>query len=327
MIHLHQWDLVLMDMYMPVMDGVAATQAIRLLDGFDTLPIIALTANARQSDLDRCLQAGMNDYVLKPINPDELSQVLLRWIQARVVDSTRDGELPIQTKEWIAQRRRDRPDGITAQSELPVNIVGLDVSLGLTRTLGKVPLYLSIVRKFIQQQSLFSESFNQALGSGNVGEAERLVHTLQSTASNIGAMPLASEAARLEERLRLGESAEMVGADTERLLGGLTKLLEQLKESVWSAPEFGRGQVDQAEFETVCLDLLLSLKNDDVAALKVFRAHHDLLKLTLRTDFLVLQKMIESYDFSAAHGLLLKLCQQQLVEIPVKSLRGQHEQE
>jgi hypothetical protein len=73
--------------------------------------------------------------------------------------------------------------------------------------------------------------------------------------------------------------------------------------------------------------LLLSLKNDDVAALKVFRAHHDLLKLTLRTDFLVLQKMIESYDFSAAHGLLLKLCQQQLVEIPVKSLRGQHEQE
>jgi PAS domain S-box-containing protein len=327
MIHLHQWDLVLMDMYMPVMDGIAATQAIRLLDGFDTLPIIALTANARQSDLDRCLQAGMNDYVLKPINPDELSKVLLRWIQARVVDSARDGESPTQTKEWVAQRRRDRRDGITVQGELPVNILGLDVSLGLTRTLGKVPLYLSILRKFIQQQSLFSESFNQALKSGNVGEAERLVHTLQSTASNIGAMPLATEAGRLEERLRLGEPAEMVRADTERLLGGLTKLLEQLKESVWSEPEFGRGQVDQAEFETVCLDLLLSLKNDDVAALKIFRAHHDLLKLALRIDFLMLQKMIESYDFSAAHGLLLKLCQQHLVEISVKSLRGHHEQE
>jgi CheY-like chemotaxis protein len=81
MIHLHQWDLVLMDMYMPVMDGIAATQAIRLLDGFDTLPIIALTANARQSDLDRCLQSGMNDYVLKPINPDECAAELQLYLR------------------------------------------------------------------------------------------------------------------------------------------------------------------------------------------------------------------------------------------------------
>lgn len=326
MIHLHQWDLVLMDMYMPVMDGIAATQAIRLLDGFDTLPIIALTANARQSDLDRCLQSGMNDYVLKPINPDELSRVLIRWIPAKVVHHAGEDQSQTQAKEWVAQRRRERRDGSKVNEELPVNIEGLDVSLGLSRTLGKVPLYLSILRKFIQQQSMFGESFNRALASGNAGEAERLVHTLQSTAGNIGAMPLAAEASRLEDRLREGDSAEMVRADTDRLLGNLTNLLDQLKEGVWSEPEFGRVQVDRATFEAVCLELLSLLKNDDVAALKIFRAHHDLLKLALLTDFLVLEHMIESYDFSEAYCLLLKLCQQHVIEVPVKTLRGPHEQ-
>ncbi len=208
---------------------------------------------------------------------------------------------------------------------MPVNIEGLDISLGLSRTLGKVPLYLSILHKFIQQQSMFGESFNQALASGNAGEAERLVHTLQSTAGNIGAMPLAAEASRLEDRLREGDSAEMVRVDTDRLLGNLTNLLNTLKESVWSEPEFGRVQVGRAEFEAVSLELLL-LKNDDVAALKIFRAHHDLLKLALLTDFLVLEHMIESYDFSEAYCLLLKLCQQHAIEVPVKTLRGPHEQ-
>jgi two-component system sensor histidine kinase/response regulator len=267
----------------------------------------------------------MNDYVLKPINPDELSRVLIRWIPAKVVHDVGDGQSPTQAKEWVAQRRRERRDVGKANGGLPVNIKGLDVSLGLSRTLGKVPLYLSILRKFIQQQSLFSESFNRALELGNVGEAERLAHTLQSTAGNIGAMPLATEASRLEDRLREGDSAEMVRVDIDRLLGNLTNLLDQLKESVWSEPEFGRVQVDRAAFEAVCLELLSLLKNDDVAALKIFRAHHDLLKLALLTDFSVLQHMIENYDFSESHDLLLKLCQQHVIEVPDKTLRGPHE--
>jgi two-component system sensor histidine kinase/response regulator len=154
MIHRHPWDLVLMDMYMPVLDGIAATQAIRLLKGFETLPIIALTANARQSDLDRCLAAGMNDYVLKPIDPEALSKVLVRWVQAKATPLTGNVETTTESKEWVGRGRIERRNGNSRQRLLPVNIQGLDVALGLSRTLGKVPLYLSILRKFIKQQSM-----------------------------------------------------------------------------------------------------------------------------------------------------------------------------
>lgn len=72
------YDLVLMDMQMPVMDGVTATRAIRAL-----LPVIAMTANTMQADRERCIEAGMNDYVAKPIEPDELWKALLKWIKPR----------------------------------------------------------------------------------------------------------------------------------------------------------------------------------------------------------------------------------------------------
>lgn len=317
MILLHQWDLVLMDMYMPVMDGIAATQAIRSLKGFESLPIIALTANARQSDLDQCLAAGMNDYVLKPIDPEALSKVLVHWIQAKTISVTPDGAEASELKVWTGRRSLERSNSISMQRALPVNIQGLDVDLGLSRTLGKVPLYLSILRKFISQQSMFIKSFKQALDLGRVGEAERLVHTLQSTAGNIGAMSLAAEAGQLENRLRMGESPEALKLSADSLLVNLARLLEQLNERIQPESELGRVQIDRSEFESVCLKLLVCLKNDDIDALKVFRAHRDLLELVLLSDFLVLHNIIESYDFSAAYLLLVRLCQQHAVEVPV----------
>jgi CheY-like chemotaxis protein len=82
MVENNQYDLVLMDMQMPVMDGIEATRAIRLDPRFGDLPIIAMTANAMAADRDRCLEAGMNDHIAKPIEPEELFRVLAQWIRS-----------------------------------------------------------------------------------------------------------------------------------------------------------------------------------------------------------------------------------------------------
>ena len=83
MVGKNNYDLVLMDMQMPVMDGIAATRAIRLKPQFQSLPIIAMTANVMESDRERCTEAGMNDHLAKPIDPEALSAALLRWIKPR----------------------------------------------------------------------------------------------------------------------------------------------------------------------------------------------------------------------------------------------------
>jgi two-component system, sensor histidine kinase and response regulator len=81
MVQQRDWDVVLMDMQMPVMDGLEATQCIRKLANRASLPIIAMTANAMQRDRERCLAAGMNDFVTKPVDPEELFKVLMKWAQ------------------------------------------------------------------------------------------------------------------------------------------------------------------------------------------------------------------------------------------------------
>jgi two-component system sensor histidine kinase/response regulator len=87
------YDAVLMDMQMPIMDGIAATRAIRSDPRFQDLPIIAMTANAMAADREKCLNAGMNDHIGKPIDPDELFSVLLRWARRRNVEVTLEPHL------------------------------------------------------------------------------------------------------------------------------------------------------------------------------------------------------------------------------------------
>ncbi|MCJ9713253.1 response regulator, partial [Bordetella hinzii] len=128
------YDIVLMDMQMPVMDGITATQEIRKLPRFAALPIVAMTANAMESDRQRCLDAGMNDHVPKPIEPEQLWRTLLRWIKPR----HSPGDITLLSAPGSL-------DGIG----LPSAIDGLDVDNGLRRVLGNKSLYLLMLRRFL----------------------------------------------------------------------------------------------------------------------------------------------------------------------------------
>lgn len=180
-----QYDIVLMDMQMPVMDGVTASREIRKNSKFALMPIVAMTANAMVGDREKCMQAGMNDHIAKPIDPKKLFSMLVKWIPA--------------AKNKI---KNDRMLIKLNKQELEFNIPGLDSELGLRRVLGKKKLYLNLLRKYASGQKNIFVEMKDMLSRGDWYSAERLAHTLKGVSGTIGAVSIQDKAEILERALR-----------------------------------------------------------------------------------------------------------------------------
>ncbi|MDB5881084.1 MAG: hypothetical protein JWP43_962, partial [Ramlibacter sp.] len=185
------YDLVFMDMQMPVMDGVTATREIRKHARLELLPIVAMTANAMEQDRRKCMEAGMNDFLIKPIDPQEMTAILARWVRPR--------RAPTVTARAIAPQ----PAGPGADG-LPQGIAGLDTVLGLSRMMGKKTLYLAMLRRYVDGQKQVVTDIRQALACGDPATAERLAHTTKAVSANVGATLVQERAADLEAALRDG---------------------------------------------------------------------------------------------------------------------------
>ena len=190
MINEKDYDLVLMDMQMPVMDGVAATRAIRSNPRFLSLPIIAMTANAMESDREICIKAGMNDHVAKPIDPDHLFATLKRWITVRGPVPSSDAP-PKEAGKLIAE----------IPPQIPA-IEGVDVVDGLKRVGGNQRLYKELLVKFAAKYADADVQISSALQSGDGNAAERIAHTVKGVAGNIGIKEVRFAAERLEKAIR-----------------------------------------------------------------------------------------------------------------------------
>ena len=190
----HDYDLVLMDMQMPVMDGIAATKAIRSNPRFRELPIIAMTANAMDADREICRQAGMNDHISKPIDPDAMFATVIRWIKPRRAQTS---EAPAQKVE--AASSQNLPD-------LP-EINGVDIKDGLKRVGGNRRLYRDLLMKFAAKHSDAGLQISDALHIGDRSTAERIAHTVKGVAGNIGIRPVQFAAEKLEKAIRESDSA------------------------------------------------------------------------------------------------------------------------
>jgi len=185
------YDLVLMDMQMPVMDGVTATLEIRKQRALAGLPIVAMTANAMQRDRERCLNAGMNDFITKPIDPDDLCKVLLRWIKPRTVED------PVKTPDHAPATAP-----ATSPDEALARVHGLDASAGMRRMMGKKPLYLAMLRRYVDGQRSCPAELRHALDTGDWPTAERLAHTAKGVSGSIGAVQVPERAEALELAIR-----------------------------------------------------------------------------------------------------------------------------
>jgi two-component system sensor histidine kinase/response regulator len=207
------WDLVFMDMHMPVMDGVTATQRIRAMSKYDQLPIVAMTANAMEQDRRKCLDAGMNDFLIKPIDPDEMWNILLRWIRPRA------------STEAPAVVKAPAP---AAADGVPQGIEGLDTKLGLSRMMNKKPLYVAMLKRYMVGQRDVLGDIRGAIARGDFETAERLAHTTKAVSGNVGAVIVQQRGADLEMGLREKRGASELAPLVEALDGAMTPLLAQL---------------------------------------------------------------------------------------------------
>ncbi|OSM04035.1 PAS domain-containing protein [Magnetofaba australis] len=176
------YQAILMDVQMPTMDGFEATRQIRALLG-DKIPIIAMTANAMSGDRERCLEAGMDDYVSKPVDPNQLFRVLSQWVSGEtspVVDGIID----------------EQPPWLTALA-----IPGLDAQKGLSHCANSSKLYLELLHRFASEQAGAPGEMRRLSEAGAFAEAERVAHTYKGLAGSLGARSLQSAAGDLERAL------------------------------------------------------------------------------------------------------------------------------
>jgi len=232
------FDLILMDIQMPDMDGYEATRAIRDYEAgkrqesglssvsSDFTPIVAITAHAMSGDRKKCLEAGMNDYVSKPISPRELFSAIIRWIKPASLQKTaslnfctpepgnaepqfgvetlRGAEIAFLQK--TASLNFCTPEAETVNTGEPL-LTGINIKDALER-IGDRELFRKILLKFKENHSNVSDEINVALKNGDTELALRLAHTIKGVAGNISAHDLYKAALELETGLRQGSSRE-----------------------------------------------------------------------------------------------------------------------
>jgi two-component system, sensor histidine kinase and response regulator len=280
------YDAVLMDMQMPVMDGIEATRIIRSDARFETLPIIAMTANALASDRVLCLDAGMNDHIAKPIDPDQLFSVLLRWIKR------------IDAGTGVAHMRA-RPHG-SKERETALVVPGFDVPAGVRRTGGNRKRYEALLHKFIEQQGGAGATIEAALAKGDAAAAERAAHSLKGVAATLGANALSEAAARVETAVRNGKDA---GPEFRTLAILLETILAGLRAALPDSSIDGTGHLagDPNDVQEPLIRLKQLLETDDgEAADFIIDARQRLAGVLTPAEIRALSERVGKFDFDDA---------------------------
>lgn len=295
-----RYDIVLMDMQMPVMDGVTATREIRRIERLADLPIVAMTANVMQADLERCAEAGMNDYLTKPIEPDRLWAALLKWIKPRQpTPDSRESASNNATGIDAASRGAVRTGPASSlSSALPATIAGIDLALGLKQALNKPALYLSLLRQFVQGQHSACARIEAAIQAGDWATAEREAHTLKGTAKTIAAAKIPELAQEMETLLHQKPGADAVFERLPILRDLVDRQIAAIRAALPDTePTPLASQASSAQRAEVIEQLALLLAEDDSQAVELFEEHAELIKSAYPAHFAAMAQQIRGYSF------------------------------
>ncbi|MES9936594.1 MAG: response regulator [Sedimenticola sp.] len=301
-----EFDAVLMDVQMPVMDGLEATRVIRQIPGYESLPIIAMTANAMVGDRERCLDAGMNDYVAKPVDPADLYHALVHWVPPKVMELPMAPELPgathVETEEFPA-------------------LSGVEVANARKHVGGNLKLYMQLLKKFRKNQAGAADEVVHSLEAGDLDTARRIAHTLKGVSGNLGARRLFEAARDLEECIKKDDEScvQRQMPEVREAMGQILEAIEKLDRPA-DIPA-AKQVVDDADMEEIgahLKELGALLADADTAAGRYLADLMEQHRATpLYDGFEEMESLVEDYDFAEALEVMRRMAEELNIKLEI----------
>ncbi|MFZ7127140.1 MAG: response regulator [Desulfobacterales bacterium] len=314
------FDAVLMDIQMPKMNGYEATRQIRELPGGSSIPIIAMTAHAMKGDEEKCLEAGMDGYIAKPVNQDRLFHTLSRLLQTRArspesMTSDEDeepGDTGVDRGE-VPEGEHVPADGTAGEKDgmLPARLPGIDIGRTMEASSIDGPTLKRIMIRFRTDNLDTSEKLMQAYAANDREQVLQMAHSLKGSAANIGAGELQLAAHALETACRQKFSADAPPHGVESLLAKVASELNRVLESIqtletpasWEATEQISGDIG-LQFEALLTQLAETLDQADPdRIMKLIPTFSQLGAHCKRVDpfrLRTLENQINRYDYDQA---------------------------
>jgi signal transduction histidine kinase/CheY-like chemotaxis protein len=317
------FDAVLMDIQMPVMDGYEATKAIRQDLGKTDLPILAMTAHAVSEERDKCFQIGMNDHIAKPINRKILFLALSKWIGEAAERQRGKQAADVDISQLaVASRERHTLDPLKqllAEAERGESPAGIDFAGGLQRVEGNEKLYLKLLRSFCREQKEALDKIPKLIEQANRKEARHFAHGLKGVAGNIGMSDVQELASRAEQKAGYGTVEEFQEV-FQKLIQELRQIIEYLAPRV-EPPEEQRKQVgtagpadehDRRKALLLLRRLAVLLEQSDFSSLQFLEGNQGIVRALLDESSLSkLTGSIEGFHFKNALHLINEIIEGQ----------------
>ncbi|MCX7966848.1 MAG: Hpt domain-containing protein [Syntrophorhabdaceae bacterium] len=280
------------------MDGFEATRRIKGIDSLKDLPIIALTAHAIKGDREKCLSAGMNDYITKPINSEEFYKTLMKWIKPKkMMTSTSEDFIKVSGDEII---------------ELPTKIEGIDIDKALKRMEENKKMYLNLLRIFLKEYENEINRIKQLHDDNDVSSLTRIVHSLKGDAGTIGAFNLQKQAETIEKTIKAGGYIADTIAETTSELQIVLNSIKKLLKTIDMGAQAHITQVPDKNIEDIThhINRLYKMLNEgNFAAKDLFeelKVHISNIS-QIKGDLTQLEEKIYSFDMDGAINVLCNI--------------------
>ncbi len=292
------YDLILMDIQMPVLDGIDATRKIRMIPGREWTPILALTANVFEDYRERCTDVGMNDFVAKPVDPELLYSAILKWLP-----DTSNPLSPGAASSEIENSAEEKAQYEKLRAQF-ADITGVDLDLGLQRLMGRISKYLPLLLDFAERHAEDISRIRQLNAQGDRSHGELIAHTLKGSAGTLGLVQLQELAARLETVLRSpnsepDEAMHAVSSELQKIRSAVANLAKE--EHLTCEPDAAKALATLQEMEAM-------LEAGDFSVTRLLK--NNMALLTASTEILSmteLKRKIGEYDFTAAWSIVREM--------------------